>query len=163
MARLRSHIGLGPDDRGDALVPTRLVEVQDPVHVPVVGDAQRRLPVHGRPPGHQLADPGCPVEHGELGVGVQMRKRPPRHRPSFQRSNLQPCCSCANSGPYPASRNIAYPQHHRFRDLVVQGLSLLVPQRKEHVERSRRRREKRVADPRRRKICSTRERKKARP
>ena len=103
VAGLGGHVGLGPDDRGDALGPAGLVEVQDPVHVAVVGDAQRRLPVRHRG-GHQLADPGRPVEHGELGVGVEMRKRPPRHRPSFQRSNLQPCYSIANSGPYPVGR-----------------------------------------------------------
>ena len=33
---------------------------------------------------HQVVDPGRAVEHGELGVGVQMRKRPLRHRPSFR-------------------------------------------------------------------------------
>ena len=32
----------------------------------------------------ELADPRRAVEHGELGVGVQMRKRPLRHRPSFR-------------------------------------------------------------------------------
>ena len=73
VARLGRHVGLGPDDRGDALGPAGLVEVEDPVHVAVIGDAQRRLPV-GHRGGHQLADPGCAVEHGELGVGVQMRK-----------------------------------------------------------------------------------------
>ncbi len=83
VARLPCHVGLGADDRGDVRVATGLVEVEDPVHVPVVGDAERGLPVR-RGGGHELADAGCAVEHGELGVGVQMRKRPLRHRPSFR-------------------------------------------------------------------------------
>ncbi len=94
VARLARHVGLGADDRHDAAVAARLVEVEDPVHVPVVRDAERGLAV-----GHrgldELADPGGPVEHGELGVGVQMRKRPLRHRPSFRHvpRNLHPCNS----------------------------------------------------------------------
>ena len=83
VARLARHVGLGADDRGDALVAAGLVEVEDPVHVPVVGDAERRLAV-GHRRGDEVADPGRAVEHGELGVGVQMRKRPLRHRPSFR-------------------------------------------------------------------------------
>ena len=67
----------------DALVAAGLVEVEDPVHVPVVRDAQRRLAV-GHGGGHQVPHPRRPVQHGELGVGVQMRKRPLRHRPSFR-------------------------------------------------------------------------------
>ena len=50
---------------------------------------ERGLPV-GRGGGHELADPRRPVEHGELGVGVQMRKRPLRHRPSFRYVKLTP-------------------------------------------------------------------------
>ncbi len=82
-ARVAGHVGLGADDGQDALVTTGLVEVEDPVHVAVVRDAQRGLAVrHGGR--HQVPHPGCPVQHGELGVGVQMRKRPLRHRPSFR-------------------------------------------------------------------------------
>ncbi len=83
VARLPGHVGLGADDRDDPLVAAGLVEVQDPVHVPVVRDAERRLPV-GRGGGHEVAHAGRSVQHGELGVGVQMRKRPLRHRPSFR-------------------------------------------------------------------------------
>ena len=82
-ARFARHVRLGPDDGHDALVAAGLVEVEDPVHVPVVRDAQRGLPV-GHRSSHQVAHPGCSVQHGELGVGVQMRKRPLRHRPSFR-------------------------------------------------------------------------------
>ena len=39
---------------------------------------------------HEVSDPGSAVEHGELGVGVQMRKRPLRHRPSFRHVKLTP-------------------------------------------------------------------------
>ena len=87
VARLARHVGLGADDGHDALVAARLVEVEDPVHVPVVRDPQRRLTV-GRRRRHELPDPGGAVEHGELGVGVQMRKRPLRHRPSFRHVKL---------------------------------------------------------------------------
>ena len=51
------------------------VEVEDAVHVAVVGDAERRLPV-GHRRLHQVLDPGGPVEHRELGVGVQVGERP---------------------------------------------------------------------------------------
>ena len=95
MSGFAGHVGLGPDDGGDPLVTARLVEVQDSVHVAVIGDAQSRLPV-GHCRGHQLADPGGPIEHGELGVGVQMRKRPLRHPASFQQWNLQLCHSIAD-------------------------------------------------------------------
>ena len=87
VARLARHVGLGADDRHDALVAARLVEVEDPVHVPVVRDPQRRLPV-GHRRRDEVPDPGGAVEHGELGVGVQMRKRPLRHRPSFRHVKL---------------------------------------------------------------------------
>ena len=83
VARLPSHIRLGADDRDDPLFAACLVEVKDPVHVPVVRDAECRLSVcHRRR--HKLSHTRCPVEHRELGVRVQMRKRPLRHRPSFR-------------------------------------------------------------------------------
>ena len=91
---------------------------------------ERRLAV-GHRGGDQVPDPGRPVEHGELGVGVQMRKRPLRHRPSFRTSKLTPCVirsraleTCPRCDP----------EDHRGGRLVVQGLALLVPQREEHVE-----------------------------
>ena len=74
VARLGGHVGLGPDDRVDARLPAGGVEVEDAVHVPVVGDAQRRLAV-GHRRLHQVLDPGGPVQHRELGVGVQMCER----------------------------------------------------------------------------------------
>ncbi len=89
VARLARHVGLGADDRDDALVPAGLVEVEDPVHVAVVRDSERGLAV-GHRGRHQIPHPGRAVEHGELGVGVQMRKRPLRHRPSFRHVKLTP-------------------------------------------------------------------------
>ena len=65
------HVGLGADDRLDPVVLTRLVEVEDAVHVAVVGDAHRRLAV-GHRRGHDVADPGRSVEHRELGVLMQV-------------------------------------------------------------------------------------------
>ena len=52
----------------------RLVEVEDPVHVAVVGDADRRLAV-GRGRGHDVVDPGRAVEHRVLGVHVEVGER----------------------------------------------------------------------------------------
>ena len=57
--------GLIPALRG------RLVQLERAVHVPVVGDADRGLPVGGGR-GHDLADPRRTVEHRVLGVEVQM-------------------------------------------------------------------------------------------
>ncbi len=53
-AVLVGHVGLGADDRLDALLGALLVEVDDPVHVPVVGDAECGLTVRLRL-GHQFA------------------------------------------------------------------------------------------------------------
>jgi hypothetical protein len=41
------HVGLGAEDGLDALGLARPVQVEDPVHVAVVGDPQGRLPVRG--------------------------------------------------------------------------------------------------------------------
>ena len=68
------HVRLGADDRGDARAAAGRVEVEDPVHVAVVGDAEGRLAVLGRL-GHDVADPGGPVEHRVLGVHVQVHER----------------------------------------------------------------------------------------
>ena len=89
VARLARHVGLGADDRHDALVAAGLVEIEDPVHVAVVRDAEGALAV-GHGGRHQVTDPRRAVEHGELGMGVQMRKRPLRHRPPFSTLELTP-------------------------------------------------------------------------
>ena len=68
------HVELGADDGVDARRPAGRVEVQDAVHVAVVGDADRRLAVPGRL-GHDVADPGGAVEHRVLGVHVQVGER----------------------------------------------------------------------------------------
>ena len=68
---LVGHVGLGADDRRDPGVTTGLVEVQDPVHVAVVGDGQRGLAV-GLGRGHRVAHPRRTVEHRELGVVVEV-------------------------------------------------------------------------------------------
>ena len=65
------HVCLGAQNRLDPTVAAGPVEVQDPVHVPVVGDPERRLAV-GHRSVHQLADPGCPVQHRELGMDVEV-------------------------------------------------------------------------------------------
>ncbi len=77
--RLPGHVGLHPDHGLHARVATGLVEVQDPVHVAVVGDAHRRLPI-----GHRCLDDLChprrTVEHRKLGVQVEVDERVPQCR-----------------------------------------------------------------------------------
>ena len=68
------HVGLGADDGRDTGVARGAVEVEDAIHVAVVGDAHRRLTI-GRRPRHDVGDPGRAVEHGELGVQVEMDER----------------------------------------------------------------------------------------
>ena len=70
-AGLGGHVGLGPDDGRDLALAALLVEVEDPVHVAVVGDGKGGLAVRDRG-GDELADPGGSVEHRVLGVGVQV-------------------------------------------------------------------------------------------
>jgi hypothetical protein len=60
-------VRLDADDRRDALGPARLVEVEDAVHVAVIGDPDRGLPVRDGG-GDHLLDPCRTVEHGELGM-----------------------------------------------------------------------------------------------
>ncbi len=71
VSRLERHVRLGADDRRDTARSARLVEVEDAVEVPVVGDAERWLAV-GDGGRHQLVDPRRAIEHRELGVGVQV-------------------------------------------------------------------------------------------
>ena len=73
VAALVGHVHLGADDRGDALVAAGGVELEDAVHVPVVGDAEGRLAV-GRRRRHQRLQAGGAVEHRILGVHVQVGK-----------------------------------------------------------------------------------------
>ena len=67
-------IGLHADDRLDSLRLALLVEVEDPVHVAVVGHAEGGLAVL-RCAGHQFVQSGCPVQHGELRVDMQVGER----------------------------------------------------------------------------------------
>ena len=68
------HVGLGPDDRGDSLLTALLVEVENAVHVAVIGDCERRLAVLARS-ADDVADPRGTVEHRVLGMGVQVNER----------------------------------------------------------------------------------------
>ena len=65
------HVGLGADDRLDALLVALLVEVQRAVHVAVIGHPDRRHAVLHRL-GDHLVEPRRPVEHRELGVDVEV-------------------------------------------------------------------------------------------
>ena len=64
------------DDGLHALVLGGLVEVEDAVHVAVVGDADGRLAVGGRG-GHDIFDARRTVEHRVLGVHVQVSEVAP--------------------------------------------------------------------------------------
>ena len=86
VAALVGHVELGAEDRLDALGPALLVEVEDPVHVPVVGDPQGRLAVGGGGR-HDLLDPGGAVEHGVLGVDVEVREAVSHRRPTSSPSS----------------------------------------------------------------------------
>ena len=56
------HVGLSAEDGLNPSITTCPVEIQDPIHVSVVGDSQGCLAVgHGGV--HQVADPGRPVQH----------------------------------------------------------------------------------------------------
>ncbi len=76
VARLVGQVDLGADDRLDPGVVAALVEVEDAVHVAVVGDPERRLPVGGCGRDH-VVEPRRPVEHRVLGVHVEMGERIP--------------------------------------------------------------------------------------
>jgi len=65
------HVGLAADDRPDARVLGFLVEIDDPVHDPVIGDGQgRHAQLLGLVDG--LADAAAAVEQTVLGVEMQV-------------------------------------------------------------------------------------------
>ena len=68
------HVGLGADDRLDALLAAFLVELERAVHVAVIGHADRRLAVGDRL-GDQFVEARRPIEHRELGVDVEVAER----------------------------------------------------------------------------------------
>ena len=74
VARPRCHVGLGADDGREAARPALLVEVEDAVHVAVIGDRESRLAI-GHRCDNQFSDPRRPVEHRVLGVSVQVDER----------------------------------------------------------------------------------------
>ena len=68
------HVGLGADHRRETRFARGGVEVDDAVHVPVVGDADCRLAVGCRG-GHDVLHAGRTVEHRILGVQMEMHER----------------------------------------------------------------------------------------
>jgi len=78
VAAARRDVGLDADDRLDAGLASRLVELVGSVHVAVVGHADRG---HAEPPGlgEQRRDLRCAVEHRVLGVHMEMNERISRH------------------------------------------------------------------------------------
>ena len=78
-ALLGRHVSLDADDGFDAGPIGGLVEIQDAVHVAVVGDGDGGLAVSGGPC-HHLVHPGGAVEHRELGVEVKVANDAPTAR-----------------------------------------------------------------------------------
>jgi hypothetical protein len=76
------HIGLGTDDWLHALSPTFFVEVENSVHIAVIGHSERRLAI-GDSFGHEFVEFGRTIEHGELGVYVEMGERVAQHQPPY--------------------------------------------------------------------------------
>ena len=67
----RGDVGLNAQNRLDAGCVRRLVELDQPVEGPVVGERQRRHALVFRLR-HHLRNPGEAVEHGVLGMNVQV-------------------------------------------------------------------------------------------
>ena len=78
-AILVGHVRLGADDRLHALGAALLEELEHPVHVAVIGDAERRLAV-GDGLGDEIVEARCAVQHRELGVDVEVGERIPHWR-----------------------------------------------------------------------------------
>ena len=73
-ARLVCQVDLASDDRLDPGVAAALVELEDPVHVAVIGDSQGRLTVGNRRV-DGVVDTRGTVEHRILGMDMQMGER----------------------------------------------------------------------------------------
>uniref|UniRef100_A0A6J7NAW3 Unannotated protein n=1 Tax=freshwater metagenome TaxID=449393 RepID=A0A6J7NAW3_9ZZZZ len=113
-AVIMGKVCLDAENRLDPLLVALLVEVQDAVHVPVVGDADSGLTVGDRL-GHEGIEPCRTVEHRVLGVDVEvgerlphggllddragMRTRPATYSNVIRQASRRP--SCAESGPTP--------------------------------------------------------------
>ena len=74
------HVRLGADNWLDALSATLFVKIEDPVHVAVVSHSESRLAV-----GYRLGDKFVKfcgaVEHGKLGMNMEMGERVAQHQP----------------------------------------------------------------------------------
>src|SRR5206468_291249 len=68
---LMGEVRLGAEHRLEPVGVALLVEVEDAVHVPVVGDAERGLTVGGGR-GDEVGHPRGSVEHRVLGVDVEV-------------------------------------------------------------------------------------------
>ncbi len=73
-ARRVGEVALHPEHGRDAGIVRRPVELEDPVHVAVIGDPHRGLTVGGRG-GDDLVDARGTVEHGVLGVEMEVDER----------------------------------------------------------------------------------------
>ena len=79
---LVGHIGLGADDWLDALGPTFFVEVENAIHVAVIGHTESGLTIGDRF-GDKFIKLGGAIEHRKLGVNVEMGERVAQHQPPY--------------------------------------------------------------------------------
>ena len=112
------HVGLGADDRLDALPIALPVEVEHPVHVAVVGHPDRRLSVLDGLR-DEFVETRRSIEHGEFGVDVEMGEGVGHGQISQKNysgvirtlSHLQryvpgrSCCGCPGCAPGPPPGN----------------------------------------------------------
>ena len=77
------EVALHPEDRLDARRPTRLVELERPVHDAVVGDGAGRHVVVGHGLEH-LCDTARPIQHRVLRMRMKMNKAQLRHLSIFR-------------------------------------------------------------------------------
>ncbi len=117
--RARREVRLETDDRLDVVVLAGLVELVGAVEVAVVRDRQRGH-AHALGVGEQVLDPGRPVEHRELGVGVEVNETvrhvnqcPPSLRPRDATPPYPPPPGLTDSDPARLSRRRPSPAPRR--------------------------------------------------
>ena len=74
VARLVRHVRLGTDDGLDSLLLTFTIEVEHSIHVAVIGNTECGLTI-GYCCSNEFIETRGAVEHGELGVNMEVGKR----------------------------------------------------------------------------------------
>ena len=76
------HVGLGADNGLHALGSALLIEVENSVHVAVVGHSECWLTI-GDCFGDEFVKLGGSIEHGKLGMNMEMGERVAQHQPPY--------------------------------------------------------------------------------